>query len=310
MQAQIRTVRGTPSRRMVVMTMLAVVGLILPVVLLGAAPAEAATVAVSLDCGPYDGTTFPIEDVTVAQGDTIEVTWDSECIHPILDHTVLQTDGDVAGTYFSAVPGQGSGPSDGFYRATVPGSSSGTWVLRYDAPLGRMPLNTNMDDSWPSACSNCAEGSAIRLTVTPGPTVPEAPAAPIGTPGDGSVALNWSAPGDDGGSPVTGYKVTALPGGATCTTTAPTTSCAISGLTNGEAYRFKVLAVNAVGDGPESESSATITPPTAATRSTSTTTSTTTPTMTPTPTTTSTPTATSQPRLESQPVPAALRFTG
>ncbi|NED09871.1 fibronectin type III domain-containing protein, partial [Streptomyces sp. SID6648] len=39
-------------------------------------------------------------------------------------------------------------------------------------------------------------------------TVPAAPGAVSATSSGTSVKVTWSAPGDDGGSPVTGYEVT------------------------------------------------------------------------------------------------------
>ncbi len=262
MQPRRHSLLGGTRQRLGAMAVVALAAVVLPVVGFGAATVDAATVAVSLDCGDYDfdTNTFPVQDVTVAQGDTVTVSWDADCIHPTLDETVLRTDAAVADAYFSSVPGQASGVQSGWYQDIVPGASTGTWVLRYDAPLGQMPLNTVMDDSWPVVCSNCALGGAVRMTVTPGPTVPAAPEAPSATPGDGSVELTWSVPADDGGSPVTGYTVTASPSGATCTTTAPVTRCTIEGLTNGVAQTFAVVASNVVGDGPASAASASVTP--------------------------------------------------
>lgn len=244
------------------MAALALAVLALPMAMPGVTPAGAANVAVSLDCGDFDfvGETFPVQDLTVAQGDTIDVTWDADCAHPTFDETVLRTDAAVADAYFSAVPGQGLGVQNGRYEEVVPGSSSATWVVRYDAPLGQMPLVGTMDASWPVACSNCAFGAALRLTITPGPTVPAAPAAPTAVAGDGSASVSWTPPVDDGGAPVTGYTATAAPGGATCTVVAPTTSCRIDGLTNGQAVTFSVTATNAVGTGPASVASAAVEP--------------------------------------------------
>ena len=82
-------------------------------------------------------------------------------------------------------------------------------------------------------------------------TIPSQVLNLTGTAGLQQVTLSWTAPIDTGGSPITGYKYN-IDGGAYISTGAATTSRTISGLTNGTSYTFKVLAVNAVGDGAES----------------------------------------------------------
>jgi hypothetical protein len=62
----------------------------------------------------------------------------------------------------------------------------------------------------------------------------------------------------DGGTPVTGYVVTAQPGGKTCTT--DQLECTVSGLTNGTEYTFTVKARNKIGLGVASEPSEPIAP--------------------------------------------------
>ena len=71
-------------------------------------------------------------------------------------------------------------------------------------------------------------------------------------PGRRQATVSWSAAYFDGGSPVTGYTVTASPGGATCTSTTGPGSCTVTGLTAGTSYRFTVRAANAHGEGAPS----------------------------------------------------------
>jgi len=90
-------------------------------------------------------------------------------------------------------------------------------------------------------------------------TVPASPTAANGARGDRSATVAWNPPVTDGGTPISGYTVTASPGGAACTT-AGATSCTVEGLVNGTRYTFTVRARNAVGLGPASAASKALTP--------------------------------------------------
>jgi hypothetical protein len=92
-------------------------------------------------------------------------------------------------------------------------------------------------------------------------TPPSAPTTVAAAPGDRSAAVSWAPPSDTGGSPVTGYRVTALPGGATCAWWSGPLSCVVTGLTNGTPHTFTVTATNEVGTGPPSGPSVAVTPP-------------------------------------------------
>ncbi|MDQ1569180.1 MAG: hypothetical protein QOF96_4060, partial [Actinomycetota bacterium] len=72
--------------------------------------------------------------------------------------------------------------------------------------------------------------------------------------GDGKVKVTWSAPASDGGSPVTGYVVTASHGGSNFKANVPASAAsgAIRGLVNGNDYRITVAAKNRKGPGPAS----------------------------------------------------------
>ena len=95
------------------------------------------------------------------------------------------------------------------------------------------------------------------ITNTPG--VPTRPNGVSASAGDGQATVSWTAPTSNGGSAITGYTVTAAPGGATCTTTGAT-SCTVTGLTNGTAYTFTVTATNSSGTSSPSTASSAVTP--------------------------------------------------
>ncbi len=108
-----------------------------------------------------------------------------------------------------------------------------------------------------------AEQRAVQEYLARKWSIPITPAAPTGVTtlaANGGALVSWTAPVDDGGSPVTGSVVAAWPGGAGCTATAPATSCTVTGLTNGTTYVFVVAAQNALGTGPASSPSANTTP--------------------------------------------------
>jgi uncharacterized protein (TIGR02145 family) len=66
------------------------------------------------------------------------------------------------------------------------------------------------------------------------------------------------APTNNGGSAITGYTVTSNPGGITAT--GATSPINVTGLTNGTAYTFTVVATNAVGNSVASSASTAVTP--------------------------------------------------
>jgi hypothetical protein len=89
--------------------------------------------------------------------------------------------------------------------------------------------------------------------------VPVPPVLDSATAGNHSVALGWSAPATDGGSPVTGYDVLVFADGSSSPTRtlafgANTTSCDAENLTNGVPYTFAVEATNAIGTSQPSSS--------------------------------------------------------
>jgi len=90
-------------------------------------------------------------------------------------------------------------------------------------------------------------------------TAPEPVRGPVAAAGDGSASVSWLPPTSDGGAPVTVYRVTASPGGATAFVDGFDTTATFTGLSNGTAYTFGVVAGNAAG-ASTSASSAAVTP--------------------------------------------------
>ena len=94
------------------------------------------------------------------------------------------------------------------------------------------------------------------FTVTP-QTVPGAPTNVTAVASSSQVMVAWAAPLDTGGLSITGYTVTASPGGATCTTTGAIT-CPVTSLAHNTLYTFTVTAMNDLGTGPASIASSAV----------------------------------------------------
>ena len=108
-----------------------------------------------------------------------------------------------------------------------------------------------------------------NVTITASPIAGAPPGAPTGlsaAAGNAQVSLSWSPPASNGGVNITSYRVyrSTTSGNETLLTTGGCSglgavlSCTDNGLTNGQAYFYKVSAVNAIGEGvPSTEASAT-----------------------------------------------------
>jgi hypothetical protein len=145
----------------------------------------------------------------------------------------------------------------GSYRAqlTVPGGSElGNWTLSSvtirDA-AGRTRAITTAE------LVASGRPTVIRVEAALAPSAPRTPSA---TAGDSSATVSWLAPVDDGGSPITAYRVTSSPGGITVASDPNATSVVLPGLINGVSYSFSVVAVNAAGESEPSVPSNSVTP--------------------------------------------------
>jgi hypothetical protein len=143
------------------------------------------------------------------------------------------------------------------WYTTLPSSWDSSGEVKLDVTV------TGLKTSAGAAVPAHSYSTTAILGPTTGPTVPGAPTGVGAAAGNARATVSWTAPAATGGSPITGYKVTPYAGTtpmATRTFTTTATTQAITGLTNGTAYTFRVQAVNAVGTGPESAPSAAVTP--------------------------------------------------
>src|SRR5581483_2771611 len=158
---------------------------------------------------------------------------------------IMNTDGSGQ-TMIATLP-----PNEGWMRYSPDGKQI---VLARDAyPNTSAIVVMNVDGTGAhdvySAAADLAYPSWAPLSE---PVVPGLSSAPKALAGNGWATVVWTAPRYDGGVPVSTYRVTASPGGATVTVPGSQTSATVAGLTNSTAYTFTVEATNSVGVGPPS----------------------------------------------------------
>jgi predicted RNA-binding protein with TRAM domain len=108
--------------------------------------------------------------------------------------------------------------------------------------------------------------ASSEVWAIPAAAVPGAPTGVTATPANASAMVTWAAPSSSGGSAISSYKVTGTDlttpakGGQTCTWAEGALSCAVTGLTNGDAYSFTVTATNSLGTGAASSASSSVIP--------------------------------------------------
>jgi hypothetical protein len=161
----------------------------------------------------------------------------------------------------------------GFGNSVTPGSG---WIGRANlSPNGTMDLRTEDQSAAAGSAPAATFGTGgntpwlaatvvFKSAVAVPPTVPAAPTGITAAAGNKTATINWSAP-PSGGSPITSYVVTPYMSSTAQTPvivsgTPPATTTNLTGLMNNMAYTFTVTARNAIGYGPPSSASNSITP--------------------------------------------------
>jgi len=217
--------------------------------------------------------------IQTGPGDHIQAISDRSTIAPLLLPTLpsapqnLQAVGGNGQVTLTWDPPSDDGGAPILLYTIYRGNSSGGESFLITVPLVTTYIDLTVSNGVTyyyqvSATNAVGEGPlSNEASATPNPpaTVPGAPQGLGATAGDATIALVWSPPGSDGGSPITNYKIyrgNSSGGESFFTEIGNILAYLDTGLTNGHTYYYKVSAVNAVGDGPLSnEASATPTAP-------------------------------------------------
>ncbi|MBK7660159.1 MAG: fibronectin type III domain-containing protein [Betaproteobacteria bacterium] len=166
--------------------------------------------------------------------------------------------GDAQASVSFAAPGFDGGSPILSY--TVIRSPGGATVNAASSPVTVSGLTNGTGYSFTvsatNAIGNGPASTASSVVVPSG--LPGAPAIGTATAGIASASVAFTAPASTGGLAITGYTVTASPGGFTGS--GASSPVAVAGLANGTAYTFTVRASNANGAGPASATSNSVTP--------------------------------------------------
>jgi hypothetical protein len=137
------------------------------------------------------------------------------------------------------------------------GTTTGWFVD--DVEIGEVVETTSEGTAEAATVPSYDLADATTRIVEPVLTVPDAPSVTGSTPSAGAVSVAFT-PGDDGGSPITGYtsECVSTDGGVTNTGTGAASPISVSGLSAGKSYHCRVLATNAVGNSPYSGFGATV----------------------------------------------------
>ena len=129
-------------------------------------------------------------------------------------------------------------------------------------PRQMLSVNPASSGSSANSANDIANIAAFVNTIG---ILPSAPRSVVAASGNVQLTVTWVAPNSTGGSPITDYIVERSNNGGTSWTqivrpVSTLTSYVATGLTNGTAYVFKVIAVNAVGISLPSATSSPVTP--------------------------------------------------
>ncbi|MGG4142655.1 cadherin-like beta sandwich domain-containing protein [Paenibacillus algorifonticola] len=185
----------------------------------------------------------------------------------VSDLTSLVLSGSPSGFVFASGTYDYSGLTVPYSVSTITVTPSGAGTIKVDGAtiasgMDSSPISLNADIEQ-TITIVVEEAGKLSKTYTVKVTrlniqVPGTSTAITAAPGNAQAVVSFTAPVDNGGSPVKGYEVTAMPGNITVSgVSSPIT---VTGLTNGTTYTFTVKALNIAGSSASSAESNAVTP--------------------------------------------------
>jgi formylmethanofuran dehydrogenase subunit C len=190
-------------------------------------------------------------DLVVVNGQFVTQTTTGSYTGAILTAGVLEVKGD-----FTQKNGGGNNGNVNFYASgthKVLLSGTAKQTVSFENP-GTNLSHFNMLD-WAGDSSRIHWATNYAVTVN---KIPDPPTSVAAVAGNAQAIVSFLAPAQNGGSPITSYKVTATPGNSV--QTGPSSPIIFTGLTNGTTYTFTATATNLAGTSVASHASVSVTP--------------------------------------------------
>ena len=216
---------------------------------------SAATAAVAADTTPptlISATVVPNGSIMRFQ---FSETLDGSNLPPVSAFTVTAGGNTITNSSTSQVPGSSDGVALSFSPPHI--RQGQTVVLTYTDPTGGNDANAIQDTAGNDVETFTTDLNSVPAVINNSTLAPVAPGAPTGltatASGSTQIDLSWTAPADNGGRVITGYKIEISPNGTDtwtthlADTTSPNTTYAHTGLAASTTRHYRVSAINTIG---------------------------------------------------------------
>ena len=212
--------------------------------------------------GWSDGTNVRVASYATTMGSTNSTVIAQWKVAIPLTPTISSVSGSDGGATITVAPDANGGAPTSYVVTASPGGATCTvYAPATSCSISPLTNGTSYTFSVTATNSTGTSAAATSAAVTPAGK-PDAPTGVNAVSGNGSATVSFVAPTNTGGPAIASYTVTASPDGATCTVSAPATSCVVPGLTNGTAYTFTVTANNGLFTSSASTASSSVVPST------------------------------------------------